>query len=161
VPTCPAEVRDGEVWVRPIFGHADPAAHWRQGLDDGLAVGADGQLGAHFILSCRSISSRSFGATFSYSSESFSRKPRIHIGPSRLIASIAKWLIQKHSRARPAFDLVKFPDCADQCIPDIWLPADGFPNRNRCDPPEPHIDTGVIVPQTKTKFEADMPQSRR
>jgi nitrite reductase/ring-hydroxylating ferredoxin subunit len=37
VPTCPTEVRDGEVWVRPIFGHADPAAHWRQRLDDGLA----------------------------------------------------------------------------------------------------------------------------
>ena len=37
VPTCPAEVRDGEVWVRPIFGHADPTAHWRQRLDDGLA----------------------------------------------------------------------------------------------------------------------------
>jgi nitrite reductase/ring-hydroxylating ferredoxin subunit len=30
VPTCLAEVRDGEVWVRPIFGHADPAAHWRR-----------------------------------------------------------------------------------------------------------------------------------
>src|SRR5262249_28036143 len=26
VPTCLAEVRDDEVWVRPIFGHADPAA---------------------------------------------------------------------------------------------------------------------------------------
>src|SRR5229473_2684339 len=37
VPTCPAEVRDGEVWVRPTFGHADPAAHWRRRLDDGLA----------------------------------------------------------------------------------------------------------------------------
>jgi nitrite reductase/ring-hydroxylating ferredoxin subunit len=37
VPTCPVEVRDGEVWVRPIFGHPDPAAHWRQRLDDGLA----------------------------------------------------------------------------------------------------------------------------
>jgi nitrite reductase/ring-hydroxylating ferredoxin subunit len=37
VPTCPTEVRDGEVWVRSIFGHADPAAHWRQRLDDGLA----------------------------------------------------------------------------------------------------------------------------
>ena len=37
VPTCPVEVRDGEVWVRPIFGHADPAAHWCQRLDDGLA----------------------------------------------------------------------------------------------------------------------------
>ncbi len=37
VPTCPAEVRDGEVWVRPTFGHPDPAAHWRQRLDDALA----------------------------------------------------------------------------------------------------------------------------
>jgi len=37
VPTCPAEVRDGEVWVRPIFGYGDPAGHWRQRLDDGLA----------------------------------------------------------------------------------------------------------------------------
>ena len=37
VPTCLAEVREGEVWVRPIFGHADPAAHWCQRLDDGLA----------------------------------------------------------------------------------------------------------------------------
>jgi nitrite reductase/ring-hydroxylating ferredoxin subunit len=37
VPTCPSEVREGEVWVRPVFGHADPAAHWRQRLDDGLA----------------------------------------------------------------------------------------------------------------------------
>ena len=27
VPTCLAEVRDGDVWVRPTFGHADPAAH--------------------------------------------------------------------------------------------------------------------------------------
>ena len=37
VPTCPAEVRDGEVWVRPIFGCANPAGHWRRRLDDGLA----------------------------------------------------------------------------------------------------------------------------
>jgi nitrite reductase/ring-hydroxylating ferredoxin subunit len=37
VPICPAEVRDGEVWVRPIFGHADPAAHWCRRLNDGLA----------------------------------------------------------------------------------------------------------------------------
>src|SRR4029077_1981012 len=36
VPTCPAELRDGEVWVRPAFGYADPAAHWCQRLDDGL-----------------------------------------------------------------------------------------------------------------------------
>ena len=37
VPTCPAEVRDGKVWVRPVFGHADPVAHWCQRLGDGLA----------------------------------------------------------------------------------------------------------------------------
>jgi nitrite reductase/ring-hydroxylating ferredoxin subunit len=37
VPTCPAEVRNGEVWVRPVFGQADPAAHWRRRLNDGLA----------------------------------------------------------------------------------------------------------------------------
>lgn len=36
VPTCPVEVRDGTVWIRPLFGPADPAAHWRQRLDDGL-----------------------------------------------------------------------------------------------------------------------------
>src|SRR5499433_2645911 len=32
VPTCPTEVRDGEVWVRPIFGHADPGTHCAGGL---------------------------------------------------------------------------------------------------------------------------------
>jgi hypothetical protein len=37
VPTCPAEVRDGEVWVKPIFGYANPTEHWRRRLDDGLA----------------------------------------------------------------------------------------------------------------------------
>ena len=37
VPTCPVEVRDLEVWVKPIFGHSDPAAHWRRRLHDGLA----------------------------------------------------------------------------------------------------------------------------
>ena len=36
-PTFPVEVRNGEVWVRTTFGHADPAAHWRQRLNDGLA----------------------------------------------------------------------------------------------------------------------------
>jgi nitrite reductase/ring-hydroxylating ferredoxin subunit len=36
-PACPVEVRDGEVWVKTSFGHADPAAHWRRRLDDGLA----------------------------------------------------------------------------------------------------------------------------
>ncbi|MCW2239104.1 Rieske (2Fe-2S) protein [Azospirillum canadense] len=37
VPTCPVEVRAGEVWVRPVFGHEDPARHWQRRLDDGLA----------------------------------------------------------------------------------------------------------------------------
>jgi nitrite reductase/ring-hydroxylating ferredoxin subunit len=38
VPTCPVEVREGgEIWVRPTFGHADPADHWRKRLEDGLA----------------------------------------------------------------------------------------------------------------------------
>jgi nitrite reductase/ring-hydroxylating ferredoxin subunit len=34
---CPFEVRNGEVWVKTTFGHADPAAYWRQRLADGLA----------------------------------------------------------------------------------------------------------------------------
>ena len=36
-PTVPVEVRNGEVWVKTTFGHADPAKHWRRRLDDGLA----------------------------------------------------------------------------------------------------------------------------
>jgi hypothetical protein len=36
-PTCPIEVRGSEVWVMPTFGYADPAAHWRRRLHDGLA----------------------------------------------------------------------------------------------------------------------------
>ena len=36
-PTFPIEVRDGEVWVKTTFSYADPAAHWRQRLNDGLA----------------------------------------------------------------------------------------------------------------------------
>jgi nitrite reductase/ring-hydroxylating ferredoxin subunit len=37
VPTCPVELRNGDVWVKPTFAHADPAAHSRQRLADGLA----------------------------------------------------------------------------------------------------------------------------
>jgi nitrite reductase/ring-hydroxylating ferredoxin subunit len=37
VPICPVEVRNGDVWVKTAFGHADPVAHWRQRLADGLA----------------------------------------------------------------------------------------------------------------------------
>ena len=38
VPTCPVEIRaGGEIWVKPVFGYADPAEHWRQRLADGLA----------------------------------------------------------------------------------------------------------------------------
>ena len=36
-PTFPVEVRNGEVWVKTTFSHADPATHWRQRLNDGLA----------------------------------------------------------------------------------------------------------------------------
>jgi nitrite reductase/ring-hydroxylating ferredoxin subunit len=39
VPACPVDIRAGEVWVKPVFGHADPAAHWRERLGDGLAHG--------------------------------------------------------------------------------------------------------------------------
>src|SRR5271169_417170 len=38
VPTCPVEIRaGGEIWVKPVFGYADPGGHWRQRLEDGLA----------------------------------------------------------------------------------------------------------------------------
>jgi nitrite reductase/ring-hydroxylating ferredoxin subunit len=36
VPICPVEVRNGDVWVKVTFGHADPAAHWHQRLAAGL-----------------------------------------------------------------------------------------------------------------------------
>ena len=37
VPICPVEVRNGDVWVKTNFTHADLAAHWRQRLANGLA----------------------------------------------------------------------------------------------------------------------------
>jgi hypothetical protein len=41
VASCPctalAMTRNGEVWVKTTVSHADPAAHWRQRLTDGLA----------------------------------------------------------------------------------------------------------------------------
>jgi hypothetical protein len=38
VPTCPVEIRTGgEIWVKPVFGYANPAEHWRQRLEDRLA----------------------------------------------------------------------------------------------------------------------------
>jgi nitrite reductase/ring-hydroxylating ferredoxin subunit len=37
VPICPIEIHNGDVWVKTTFGHANPAAHWRQRLADGLA----------------------------------------------------------------------------------------------------------------------------
>ena len=37
VPICPVEVRNGNVWVKVTFTHADPAAHWHQRLANGLA----------------------------------------------------------------------------------------------------------------------------
>jgi nitrite reductase/ring-hydroxylating ferredoxin subunit len=37
VPAFPVEVRNGGVWVKTTFSHADPAEHWRRRLADGLA----------------------------------------------------------------------------------------------------------------------------
>lgn len=37
VPACPVELRGDEVWVKPVFGHADPGAHWQRRLEDGMA----------------------------------------------------------------------------------------------------------------------------
>jgi nitrite reductase/ring-hydroxylating ferredoxin subunit len=38
IPVCPVEVRDdGEIWIKPAFARGDPAGHWRQRLEDGLA----------------------------------------------------------------------------------------------------------------------------
>jgi hypothetical protein len=37
VPTCPVEIRaGGEIWIKPVFGSADPVEHWRERLDAGL-----------------------------------------------------------------------------------------------------------------------------
>jgi nitrite reductase/ring-hydroxylating ferredoxin subunit len=36
-PIFPVEVRDDKVWVKILIGEADPAAHWRQRLQNGLA----------------------------------------------------------------------------------------------------------------------------
>jgi nitrite reductase/ring-hydroxylating ferredoxin subunit len=37
IPSCPVEVRNGDVWVKTTFGHPDPARHWRERLYNGLA----------------------------------------------------------------------------------------------------------------------------
>ena len=36
VPTCPIEVRDSDVWVKPTFAQPDPEEHWCRRLNDGL-----------------------------------------------------------------------------------------------------------------------------
>jgi nitrite reductase/ring-hydroxylating ferredoxin subunit len=36
-PTCPVEVRDGEVWVEAEFGPSEPATHWGRRLEVGMA----------------------------------------------------------------------------------------------------------------------------
>ena len=33
VSNVPVEVRDGDVWVKTTFAHADPAAHWQHRLE--------------------------------------------------------------------------------------------------------------------------------
>jgi hypothetical protein len=35
-PIFSVELRNGQVWVKTTLGHANPAAHWRQRLADGL-----------------------------------------------------------------------------------------------------------------------------
>jgi len=37
VPTCPVEVRGGQIWVKPTFEVAEPRGHWHRRLDDGMA----------------------------------------------------------------------------------------------------------------------------
>src|ERR1700730_8338552 len=37
VPICPVEVRNGDVWVKTTFTHADAVAHWHQRLSNGLS----------------------------------------------------------------------------------------------------------------------------
>jgi nitrite reductase/ring-hydroxylating ferredoxin subunit len=37
VPACPVELRGNDIWVKPEFAHADPAAYWRRRLEDGMA----------------------------------------------------------------------------------------------------------------------------
>src|SRR5262249_33648396 len=37
VPTCPMELRNGEVWVKPAFDQADARGHWRRRLEGGMA----------------------------------------------------------------------------------------------------------------------------
>src|SRR3974390_2371166 len=54
VPIFPVELRNGQVWVKTTFGHADTAAHWRQRLAGGpehglglvIAKAVHGQLAA-------------------------------------------------------------------------------------------------------------------
>jgi hypothetical protein len=36
LPTCPVEVRGGEVWVGVEFDRPGPAAYWRQRLHEGM-----------------------------------------------------------------------------------------------------------------------------
>jgi hypothetical protein len=39
LPTCPVEIRTGgEIWVKRVFGYADPGGHWQQRLADGLSL---------------------------------------------------------------------------------------------------------------------------
>jgi nitrite reductase/ring-hydroxylating ferredoxin subunit len=37
VPTCPVELRGGEIWIKPTFEVAEPRGHWQRRLDDGMA----------------------------------------------------------------------------------------------------------------------------
>src|SRR5262249_45735560 len=37
VPTCPVELRNGEIWIKPTFDEADARAHWHRRLEIGMA----------------------------------------------------------------------------------------------------------------------------
>src|SRR3954469_4748457 len=53
VPTCPVVVRDGEVWIKPSFGHSDTSRHWRDRLHDGLALTSGSSLPRRYADSSR------------------------------------------------------------------------------------------------------------
>jgi nitrite reductase/ring-hydroxylating ferredoxin subunit len=48
VPTCPVEVRGGEVWVAVEFDRPGPAAYWRQRLHEGMANNLGSSLQKHY-----------------------------------------------------------------------------------------------------------------
>jgi hypothetical protein len=88
---CPVELRNGEVWVKTTFGHADPAGHWRERLGSGLAhdvrypAVATQRRGSLGVLSrCRGASVVDPFAAGILTSE---RRPRTMLSSMRRVAS--------------------------------------------------------------------------